>query len=62
MCTHENGQITSMLGIPVSPCVYDEIERYENVTVIISKCKKCGEIDIAWKKQENTKKVSVDLE
>lgn len=38
----------------LDPCVYEELERYKNVTVIISRCKKCGHIDISWKKQFDT--------
>ncbi len=41
----------------LDPCIYEEIERYCNVTVIISRCKKCGNIDISWKRQENTEVV-----
>lgn len=29
------------------PCIYKEIERYENVTIIINWCTKCGHIDIS---------------
>ena len=39
------------------PCIYKEIERYENVTIIINRCTKCGHIDISWLRQENTRKV-----
>ena len=43
----------------LDPCTYEEIERYENVTVIISRCTKCGHIDISWKRQENTTKIDI---
>ena len=36
----------------VDPCVYEEIERHEGVTVIISKCKNCGHIDVSWERGE----------
>ena len=38
----------------LDPCIYEEIERYENVTVVISKCKRCGHIDISWERPKNT--------
>lgn len=41
----------------LDPCIYEEIERYCNVTVIISKCKKCGKVDISWVRQEDTEEV-----
>lgn len=30
----------------LDPCIYEDIEMYANVTVIISRCKKCGHIEI----------------
>ena len=44
----------------LDPCVYEEVERYENVTVIVSKCKNCGHIDISWLRQPNTREVTDD--
>lgn len=41
----------------LEPCLYEEVERYENVTVVISKCVHCGKIDISWVRQDNTRKV-----
>lgn len=41
----------------LDPCVYEETERYANVTVIISKCKKCGHVDVSWIRQEDTAKI-----
>lgn len=38
----------------MSACEYEEIERHTNVTVIILRCKNCGDISIAWQRQENT--------
>ena len=42
----------------LDPCIYEELARYANVTVIISKCKKCGKIDISWEKQDDTEEIS----
>ena len=38
----------------LDPCIYKTIEKYANVTVTVSRCIKCGHIDISWKKQEDT--------
>lgn len=38
----------------LDPCHYEEISRYENVTVSVLKCKRCGHIELAWHKQPNT--------
>ena len=60
MCNHKNGDISNMFGIPVDPCVYEEIEAYKNVTVVISRWIHCGNIDISWKRQEDTEEIEVD--
>ena len=40
----------------LDPHIYEDIEIYHNVTVVVSKCKKCGKIEISWIRQEDTKK------
>lgn len=42
------------------PCLYEEIEKYENVTVTVLKCKRCGNIEMTWTRQPNTKRLEVD--
>lgn len=46
-------------GHEVDPCQYEEIERYKNVTVVVSRCKICGNIDVSWQRQENTEKEEI---
>lgn len=41
----------------LDPCVYEEIEKYKNVTVTISRCRNFGHIDVSWKRQENTETI-----
>ena len=43
----------------LDPCIYQDIEAYENVTVFISRCINCGHINITWKTQPNTKAVDI---
>ena len=43
----------------LDPCEFEEIEKYANVTVTISRCKKCGRIDIAWEKQDDTEQIEI---
>ena len=38
---------------------YEDIEKYANVTVVISRCKKCGNIEMSWIRQENTEELEV---
>ncbi len=38
----------------LDPCIYEDIEMHTNVTVIVSRCKNCGNIDISWRRQEDT--------
>ena len=35
-------------GYELSPHVFEEVERIENATVVISKCTECGKYDIGW--------------
>lgn len=44
----------------LDPCIYEEIERYANVTVSIRRCKNCGNIDISWYRQEDTEELDVE--
>ncbi len=46
----------------LDPCVYEDIEKHTNVTVIVSKCKNCGNIDISWIRQENTEDIFMEDE
>ena len=41
-------------------CVYEETERWRNVTVSILRCPICGRIEIGWYRQENTEPVEPD--
>lgn len=43
----------------LDPCVYEDIEKYANATIIISRCKKCGNIEMSWIRQENTEELEV---
>lgn len=55
-------------GITIKPdgvneldtCVYEDIAKYKNVTITISRCKKCGHIEIGWKCQDDTEKLEVE--
>lgn len=38
----------------LDPCRYEVIEKHRNVTVEVLRCKKCGHVEIAWTRQENT--------
>lgn len=39
-------------GHPVDPCVYEEIEKHENVTVTVLRCKNCGHVEIEWRNED----------
>ena len=43
----------------LDPCIYEDIEMYANVTVVISRCKKCGHIEISWLRQDNTEEIPI---
>lgn len=59
-CTFPEGITIKPDGIhELEACCYQEVERWENVTVSVRRCQLCGNIDIAWFRQEDT--VEVDL-
>lgn len=57
MCKHPGGAKITIAGHELSPCVMQDTEIYRNVTVIISKCKRCGAVEVSWMRQENTEEV-----
>lgn len=60
-CQWPGGVVIKPDGVnEVDPCQYKEIQRFANVTVIISRCIHCGNIDISWVRQENTEELPVD--
>ena len=36
----------------LDPCFYEVIEVHENVTVEVSRCKRCGHVELLWYKTE----------
>lgn len=60
-CEFPNGMVVKPDGInELDPCVYEEIERYANVTISISRCKVCGNINISWYRQDDTEELEVE--
>lgn len=67
-CNHQEGKCSYPNGLSfrpdgvheLDPCFYEEIQRFKNVTVIISRCKRCGHIDISWKRQDDTEEMEVE--
>lgn len=56
-CQHPDNATVELAGIEVDPCLYEEIEKYESVTVVVLKCKRCGHIEIEWYPQEDTRRI-----
>lgn len=48
-CQHPEGVEVKINGVPVDPCEYEVAEIYENVTVEILRCRRCGNIQIEWR-------------
>ena len=60
-CSWPDGMVIKPDGInELDPCIYEDIEMYANVTVIVSRCKNCGNIDIRWLKQEDTEEIDIN--
>ncbi len=59
-CCWPEGMVIKPDGVnELDPCVYEDIEMYTNVTVIVSRCKNCGNIDIRWIRQEDTEEIEI---
>ena len=53
----ENGNPVTILPDgyhPLDACDYIEVARLKNVTISILQCRKCGHMEIAWERQDNT--------
>ena len=60
-CKFPHGIVIKPNGVDeLDPCRYELVEAYRNVTVEIRKCKNCGNIDIVWRRQEDTEELDVD--
>lgn len=54
-CTFPDGMTIKPDGMhELDPCRYQTIEIHRNVTVEVRRCKRCGHIDLAWYRQEDT--------
>ena len=54
-CCHPEGVVIKPDGVnELDACVYEVAEVYRNVTVEVLRCKRCGNIEISWRRQENT--------
>ena len=38
----------------LDPCLYETDRIFTHCTVILSKCTKCGNIDVSWKRTDDT--------
>jgi hypothetical protein len=60
-CSFSDGVTIKPDGIhELDPCIYEEVERYANVTISIMRCKKCGNVEISWYKQEDTEELEIE--
>lgn len=60
-CCFPGGMVIKPDGMnELDPCIYEEVERYRNVTVSVMRCKRCGHVEVSWTRQENTEEVSED--
>ena len=58
-CSFPDGVVIKPDGInELDPCIYQTEQVFTNVTVEISKCKKCGHVNISWYKNPDTVEIS----
>lgn len=54
-CSFPDGMTIKPDGInPLDPCLYETTEIHRNVTVEVRRCVRCGCVDIAWHRQDDT--------
>lgn len=54
-CSFPKGVTIKPDGInQLDPCQYETTEIHRNVTVEVRRCVRCGNIDIAWHRQDDT--------
>lgn len=41
----------------LDPCIYQDVQILKNVTVVISRCIRCGHMSFGWMEQDNTELV-----
>lgn len=59
-CKHPDGIIFKPDGVnELDPCIYRDIQKVRNVTVTVSRCIRCGHIDISWQRQEDSEDIEV---
>lgn len=62
-CSFPGGVEIKPDGItPLDPCLYETIEMFKNVTVEVRRCVRCGNIDIAWHRQDDPETESVVID
>lgn len=60
-CQHPPGVAIKPDGVnELDPCIYEEVERYRNVTVSVMRCKVCGHVEVSWTRQDDTEEVEID--
>ena len=59
-CEWPEGFTVNVGGLAdVEPCLFEDIEMHTNVTVIVSRCKVCGRVELSWIRQEDTEDVEI---
>lgn len=56
-CKHKDGDVVSFMGMPVDACLYQHQKVYRNVTVVISRCVRCGHTIQRIVRQDNTEEI-----
>jgi hypothetical protein len=57
-CSFGEGTVFKPDGVnELDPCRYEVVARLKNVTVEVLRCKRCGHVEISWKKQDNTEEI-----
>ena len=43
-----------MCGLTFDGCDYRVVEEWRDATVEVSRCRRCGAVDVSWKRQDNS--------
>lgn len=59
-CQFPDGVQIKIGDAKLDPCQYELVEVHKNVTVEVIKCSVCGNVEISWRRQDNTEDIIME--
>ncbi len=59
-CKMPEGFVIKPDGVhELDPCVYEDIQMIVNCTVVVSRCKRCGHVELSWIRNDDTEVIDM---